>query len=826
MAQEKKGKAVQQEPLDVFGQIYQDHAGININRGKETEADTRANILDRIIHEVLGWPREAVKREVFAKPGFLDYELSRGKPVIVVEAKASGVSFTIPHKKKDTPQKLKISGTLSTDKEIWDALEQANNYWAQRGILFAVATNGFSFIIFRGVADGTPWRSGDAIIFQSPKVVQAHFTRFWNLLSFDAVNDGKLEEAFRNAAAEMQPSFRPIHSITDADAVYARNIINVALRPYVDKFFGDITKQDAIDVFEHCYVYSKPLQIIDTELGLAIRDFVPTFPTARPTEVISTESKPGGSFGHDVTSTLATGSLGSVILLVGGIGAGKTTFLHRFFTVVEPGLADPKSGAVLITLDFLGALDRIDDLDAFLWERVAAELKKRIPAVNDRRILEEIFADSLNIIKSVYVNADNEQRINDVLRGKVSDNKAFSQAVLGYCRMLKKLPIVVFDNVDQLGNNLQTHIFTLAEYFARHLGCLSILVVREETFSTAQMQRQLTAYTIRSYHLASPSFRDMIKLRIEFATNKAANEPQGNLQLEDFDDDAVLQFFHLLRKSVFERNISILKFLEAISFGNMRFALEMFNNFITSGATDMRKILKIYNTYKHYTVPYHEFAKSVILGDYRFYKEERSSILNVFDTTATRNASHFTTLRILNFLVANADTEQIGEGYVELNKVISAFVDLFDNEDDCLKTTLKLTQLRRQLVELDTRRVDSLAGAFTIRITSAGRYYLKYLCHSFAYQDLVWQDTPFTKRTISASLAKLIYSKDFEDRFRRVEIFLDYLRGHEERELAESGLSESSGAFGPFMPQIQIEFEKQKAEIINRIKTYEKNLKD
>ena len=258
----------------------------------------------------------------------------------------------------------------------------------------------------------------------------------------------------------------------------------------------------------------------------------------------------------------------------------------------------------------------------------------------------------------------------------------------------------------------------------------------------------------------------------------------------------------------------------------MRFALEMFNSFITSGATDMRKILRIFYAYRHYTVPYHEFAKSVILGDYRFYKEERSPILNIFDITATRNASHFTTLRILNFLIAYADTEQVGEGYVELNKLISAFADSFDNEDDCLKTILKLIQLRRQLIELDTRRVDSLAGAYTVRITSAGRYYLKYLCHSFEYLDLIWQDTPFTTRTVSTSLAKLIYSTEFEDRFHRVEVFLGYLGEHEKRELAECGINENEGAFGPFMSHIKTDFQKQKAEIIKRVRLYERNLKD
>ena len=40
----------------------------------------------------------------------------------------------------------------------------------------------------------------------------------------------------------------------------------------------------------------------------------------------------------------------------------------------------------------------------------------------------------------------------------------------------------------------------------------------------------------------------------------------------------------------------------------MRFALQLFNNFITSGATNMPKILEKFRD-GGYTVPFHEFAK-------------------------------------------------------------------------------------------------------------------------------------------------------------------------------------------------------------------------
>ena len=72
----------------------------------------------------------------------------------------------------------------------------------------------------------------------SPKEVEARFTDFWNLLSYSAVADGKLDDLFRPTAVESRQYHRPVQMILEADAPYARNPLNVALRPYVEKFFG------------------------------------------------------------------------------------------------------------------------------------------------------------------------------------------------------------------------------------------------------------------------------------------------------------------------------------------------------------------------------------------------------------------------------------------------------------------------------------------------------------------------------------------------------------------------------------------------------------
>ena len=108
------------------------------------------------------------------------------------------------------------------------------------------------------------------------------------------------------------------------------------------------------------------------------------------------------------------------------------------------------------------------------------------------------------------------------------------------------------------------------------------------------MQKQLTAYSIRAYHLSSPSFRDLIRLRLEFATNAAARlREEGTLvglsENDHASADEILEFCNLLRNSVFNENYHIVRLLEAVSFGNMRLALDLFSTFLLSGATNIAK---------------------------------------------------------------------------------------------------------------------------------------------------------------------------------------------------------------------------------------------
>ena len=291
----------------------------------------------------------------------------------------------------------------------------------------------------------------------------------------------------------------------------------------------------------------------------------------------------------------------------------------------------------------------------------------------------------------------------------------------------------------------------------------------------------------------------MIDSRIKFALDVLENN-QGPVEYVlrsglSIDRSAVADFLRIVETSIFRQNKNIARFIEALCFGNMRKALDMFTNFLTSGATDVDKMLTIYRQSGEYFVAFHEFIKSIMLGDRRYYKDGSSEILNVFDCGIERNSSHITALRIIHLLSqSRRQYAREGQGYVDLSQVVGMSEDVFDNREDCVRTLNRL--VGRQLIETNTRSTDSITGASHVRVTSSGWYYARYLTRAFSYTDLVLQDTPIDSSGVEQELRAFVHEVDnlsdrqeekrtrMEVRFKRVRLFLDYLQREEDRERA------------------------------------------
>jgi len=291
----------------------------------------------------------------------------------------------------------------------------------------------------------------------------------------------------------------------------------------------------------------------------------------------------------------------------------------------------------------------------------------------------------------------------------------------------------------------------------------------------------------------------------------------------------IADYLKIVDDCISQRNSAIITLIESLCFGNMRLALEMFTTFLASGVTDVDKMLRIYRRDGRYTIAYHEFVKSIMLGDRRYYKESYSPIINVFDCGIEKNSSHFTALRILKlFLECRGQITQEGRGYFDIGQAAAAFEDIFENREDFLRTMNRL--VHAQLLEVNTRSTENIIGASHARITSSGWYYHKNMTKTFSYLDLVLQDTPLNDDKMARKLRDSVVRVDnlhdaeqskmerLRDRFNRVEIFLNYLAVEEEEEFKRYHLDRIVGIFANrIVPDMQNEYVRQREWITKRV---------
>ena len=104
-----------------------------------------------------------------------------------------------------------------------------------------------------------------------------NFTDFWNLLSFEAIQKGSLDEEFGPSERVPRKLDRVIDRLFNSDLPLQRNRLHSQLHPMIVRIFEDIANQDPVEILDSCYVHVGSLKIVAQDLNIVITDAVPNF---------------------------------------------------------------------------------------------------------------------------------------------------------------------------------------------------------------------------------------------------------------------------------------------------------------------------------------------------------------------------------------------------------------------------------------------------------------------------------------------------------------------------------------------------------------------
>ncbi|MDU3569514.1 MAG: hypothetical protein E7F77_01655 [Serratia marcescens] len=786
------------------------------------EAETRHKIIDFILHDFLAWPKNRVAVEEYINPGYADYILKKtnGDDLLFIEAKKTGVYFEIPisYNKDETSCYIPIRNLL-TDKNINNAMLQVRRYCFDTGCEYACITNGIEWIFFKTFEKGRRWESLQAYVIRSLDYFEKEYTKAFNNLSFISITErSTLPVLLSSEFPKDRSVYFPKEKITSYSHTITANRLAIKLRPIINRYFG-VIKDDDTDFMERCYVSQREYQGTSDGMRVLIQDSLTPYFESYGVQQLDDTGK-GGRLGGRLTKNIKQNRKGEVLVLFGGKGAGKSTFIKRLLHHNAPRWL--KEHAAIAIVDLLKVPEEQTVIRDSIWNVILEQLDidNLLDSARDK-LLSTLFIDRFDTAKKQDLAglSESSESYNIKLNSLISDWKKDSvycaSCLVDYLSGQGRGAIVVIDNTDQYSTEVQDFCFSSAQEISERLKCVTLISMREERFYDSKIHGVLDAFQNAGFHISSPRPAEVFKKRLDYTISileKTINDDDVEKMDGEFLNDSATYLKILSRE--FSNDMSPLNnFLTACAHGDIRLSLDLFRSFCLSGYTNVDEMI----ANRSWNFQIHQVIKPVMTPNRYFYDESLSDIPNIYQLRSSRNGSHFTALRILRKLAKGVDPT--APSFFSVATLRAYFAETFSMQDDFEQNLDVL--LRHGFVESDNR-LDAYSGSIElIKITNYGMYMLNELSYYFTYLDLICTDCGIFDENTSNYLTEAARQEygyftrgeridRVKVRLERVEKFIEYIKNEESHERDFYSLGMPEDEMFSFKAENSFKIEKQR----------------
>lgn len=734
---------------------------------KRNEAQTRKDLIDRLFFDCLGWRHEDCHVEVMHDGAFSDYQFRAEAASLLVEAKKEGIYFDLPAGLEK--RSLRLDLLCAQEPDVDKAVDQALGYCHSRGMPLGCVANGNQLVAFiASRQDNTPPKEGRALVFRSLEDMLEGFKDLWDALSRPGVLEARAIRLLTGGQTLLPPD-KLSSRIQNYKSLQVRNLFQLDFNLLGTLFLQDLPEspEKAEEFLRRCYYPSGALaqnawigkEILKTRYARLLNE-----KGVAGTQPVATK----GGIVPELVDDIAAASISrKPLILLGDVGAGKTTFIQHF---VHLDAQDILEDSLVFVLD-CGEHDGSEStLKRFVTDQYVSQLKSNYGiSMTESAFVREVYADGIEDFgRSVM----GELRELDEKAYLLKELEFLEQEVRDDDQHLKKVfehfsatkPIVVFlDNVDQRSFHYQDEAFMLAISLAATWPGTIFISLRPDTFYRSQSEGSLSAYQPRVFTVSPPRTDRVIEKRIGYARSLIKNH---EVQAEKVSPETLDSYLEVIEKSL-SANSDLADVLENLSGGNLRRALGFLIDFVGSPHVNTLKILTIVKETGRYVIPTHEFIRAIMFGDRHYYDPASSPIANVFDVSAPDSREHFLLPIILDFSRRMAErrgaagTVSAEEIYALSSKLGFSPAQVSFALDRAIKKDL-----------LDLYDPGSGGLSTTYRITAVGAYTVSFLMSHFTYLDAMIIDTPIMDLE---TRKKLVDAKSIADRLSRVECFRQYL---------------------------------------------------
>jgi energy-coupling factor transporter ATP-binding protein EcfA2 len=711
-----------------FDSLYQQLSNGDIPL--ETEQDARIHIIDRILIEVLGWDRQGLKTEPHTDSGYIDYLLSiGGRDRLVVEAKRTSKLLI------DTCQPrmawYKVNGPAL--KSATDGLEQAQRYCGDTAVLFSALTTGIEWIGFWAMrTDGIRPKEGKAVVFPNLEAIQQNFAIFYDLFSPEGILSN-LYQVHVHAAEGLQVNHNEIlESIIDTSKRHLLQKLQVTsdLENIYRNFFSTISGDDP-DMLEKCFVESKESRAADESLEKITNHLLNRI------DIVNSEN--GEELEEQIRSAIEV-KKGEFVLIIGNKGAGKSTFIDRFFRLIlDKNLSD---NCLVLRIDLAISDGNQAIISDWLIDKMKTELEVKLfkdgfPTYNE---LQGIFISDYRRWSKQFEHL--YKRDKDSFKEKFSDliHDLMIQKPREYVIKLltnsissrKLMPCIVFDNTDHFPQSFQESVFQFAQSIYGECFSFIICPITDRTVWQLTKSGPLQSYNNhRDFYLPVPSTKEVLIKRIEFIKSKAQENSESNREYFTKKGIRVLipdiRAFAFSVESIFVNEDYVGRMVGWLANFDIRRGLQIAQRIITSPVIDVSELVKAYAVGAGFHPQYPNITKALLRGEYNYFDQQESSfILNLFEVYPNTVTSPLLKLSILRLLIdVYSDTSESERIYRSVEDILNYFEPATINRN-IVKEHLKALLDYRLIEPYDPTDIN-IYETQRFKITHCGRIHYEFV---------------------------------------------------------------------------------------------------
>ena len=430
----------------------------------------------------------------------------------------------------------------------------------------------------------------------------------------------------------------------------------------------------------------------------------------------------------------------SLMLLIGNVGSGKTTFIRYFKrSFLEENHPDLAQKCDWIFLNMNAAPITNSEIYDWIKQDVIKQLKTNHPEIDFSSIdvIKKIFRKEVHAFENGLgqLLKGNEKEYNlklyEILSSKMADNTTLLTHMLMYLKETEgSLPIIVLDNCDKRNKEEQLLMFQVAEWLKTTFKCLVLLPMRDSTYDQYRNEPPLdTVVKDLVFRIDPPDLLKVLQSRLNYIIRNTKPESRTyvleNGVSVEISYSELIEYFKCILMAIRQNNMTLDIFYK-LSDRNTRYGIQIFEDFCKSGHINSSDFLKMRTAGKEYTLPSYKFLTALLRKNRKYYSGEESNFINLFGSDFRDDfPDPFVRIDILSWLkVQSAQVDKDKEKLFVVSDIIKD-LQLIGHKDTIIHRELNY-MLKKGLLLCETLLSDAEIDD-RVKITLTGKLHLSLL---------------------------------------------------------------------------------------------------